>query len=120
MHRQPCPQSNVHKDRQIRHRYHTCCLSQCQECACLHTFKPSTPNPKSGLLPSTLPLSASTISASKTSKETFLDVVAAASYLLYSSSDISDVLMVVLAVYSFLFFFFTFRILACIHYTKIT
>ena len=44
-----------------------------------------------------------------------LGVVAAAGYLLCSSSDISDVLMVVLAVYSF-FFFLHFRTLACMYY----
>ena len=59
-------------------------------------------NPKSGLLSSKSPLSASAISASKTSEETFLEVVVAAGYLC-SSSDISEVLMVVLAVCSFPF-----------------
>ena len=73
--------------------------------SCIHTFKAKHPNPKSGLLSSESPLSASAISASKASKKkTFLEVVAAASYLLCNSSDISDVLMVVLAVCSFFLF----------------
>ena len=69
-------------------------------CMSLHTFKAGTPNPKYGLLSSRPPLLASTISVSKTSEETFLEVVAAG-YLLCSSSGISEVLMVVLAVYTF-------------------
>ena len=110
MHRQSCPQSNLHKDRQIRHRYHTCCPSQCQECACLHTFKAKHHKSKAWTV-----IKQSTTVSKYHSTKGILEVVAAAGYLLCCSSDISDVLMVVLAVHSF-FFFLPFRTLACIHY----